>query len=186
MTASRLSAVEAPAALAPANINVLVWQAVRGATAKTRGEIATGIATTTDDNVVDELPFVWDALWRAAAGREASLSSRSPDVTRHLLDDVRRGLVDLVRAAERPLDGREILRVLDAIDRVQAGIDLNVRTNGSTAVPPGLEPLAQVAHDLRSPLTSILFLTDALRTGESGPLEPAQAQQLALIYAAAF
>ena len=49
-----------------------------------------------------------------------------------------------------------------------------------------MELLTQVAHDLRSPLTSILFLTDALLRGESGRVEPAQAQQLSLIYSAAF
>lgn len=45
--------------------------------------------------------------------------------------------------------------------------------------------LAQVFHDLRSPLTSVLFLSDALYSGQSGPLSDSQRRQVQLIYAAA-
>jgi signal transduction histidine kinase len=55
-----------------------------------------------------------------------------------------------------------------------------------TATREAIDLVTHVAHDLRSPLTSILFLTDALRSGESGPLSPAQTEQLTLIYSAAF
>ncbi|HZD80322.1 MAG TPA: HAMP domain-containing sensor histidine kinase, partial [Actinomycetota bacterium] len=44
--------------------------------------------------------------------------------------------------------------------------------------------LAQVFHDLRSPLTSVLFLSDALYSGQSGSLSDAQRRQVQLIYAA--
>ena len=52
--------------------------------------------------------------------------------------------------------------------------------------PTALNLLIELAHDIRTPLTSILFLTDALRTGMSGALAPAQEHQLGLIYSAAF
>lgn len=52
--------------------------------------------------------------------------------------------------------------------------------------PTGLELIVEVAHDLRSPLTSILFLAETISRGRSGPLTPLQERQLALIYAAAF
>jgi len=45
--------------------------------------------------------------------------------------------------------------------------------------------VAEVAHDLRSPLTSILFLSEALRMGQSGNLTELQKRQLGLIYSAA-
>jgi signal transduction histidine kinase len=54
------------------------------------------------------------------------------------------------------------------------------------ATRDAIDLVTHVAHDLRSPLTSILFLTDALRSGESGPLSAAQTEQLTLIYSAAF
>jgi signal transduction histidine kinase len=44
---------------------------------------------------------------------------------------------------------------------------------------------AEVAHDLRSPLTSILFLSDTLRSGQSGELNGLQHRQIGLIYSAA-
>jgi signal transduction histidine kinase len=52
--------------------------------------------------------------------------------------------------------------------------------------PDGLELVVEVAHDLRSPLTSILFLAETLQRGRSGPVNSVQERQLGLIYSAAF
>ncbi|HEX9893803.1 MAG TPA: HAMP domain-containing sensor histidine kinase [Gemmatimonadales bacterium] len=52
--------------------------------------------------------------------------------------------------------------------------------------PDGLELVVEVAHDLRSPLTSILFLAETLLRGRSGPVTTLQERQLGLIYSAAF
>jgi len=49
----------------------------------------------------------------------------------------------------------------------------------------GLELLVEVIHDLRSPLTSILFLAETLQRGQSGDVNPVQHRQLGLIYSAA-
>jgi signal transduction histidine kinase len=51
-----------------------------------------------------------------------------------------------------------------------------------------LDLLVEVAHDMRSPLGSILFLVERLRLGQAGggPLTEAQDRQLALVYGAAF
>ena len=54
------------------------------------------------------------------------------------------------------------------------------------AGPNGLELVVELAHDLRSPLTSILFLAEALQQGQEGPVTPEQNRQLGLIYSAAF
>lgn len=51
--------------------------------------------------------------------------------------------------------------------------------------PDAFELVTEVAHDLRSPLTSILFLADALREGHSGELSLHQRRQMGLIYSAA-
>ncbi|MFQ5889878.1 MAG: sensor histidine kinase [Gemmatimonadota bacterium] len=45
--------------------------------------------------------------------------------------------------------------------------------------------LEEVSHDIRSPLNSILFLADALRVEQSGPLSPVQKRQVGVLYAAA-
>jgi signal transduction histidine kinase len=45
--------------------------------------------------------------------------------------------------------------------------------------------LQDISHDLRSPLNSILFLADALRSGHSGPLNPVQVRQVEVLFMAA-
>ncbi len=52
--------------------------------------------------------------------------------------------------------------------------------------PTGLELVVEMAHDLRSPLTSILFLAETLQRGQSGPVNEAQRRALGLMYSAAF
>jgi signal transduction histidine kinase len=48
--------------------------------------------------------------------------------------------------------------------------------------PAAAEQVVQVAHDLRSPLTSMLFLVEQLRSGRSGGLTPLMARQLAILH----
>src|SRR5437762_13100352 len=50
------------------------------------------------------------------------------------------------------------------------------------AGPNGLDLVVELAHDLRSPLTSILFLAEALQQGQGGTVTPEQSRQLGLIY----
>jgi len=51
---------------------------------------------------------------------------------------------------------------------------------------PGCHDLVvEVAHDLRSPLTSVLFLAETLHRGHSGAINDIQRRQLGLIYSAA-
>jgi len=49
-----------------------------------------------------------------------------------------------------------------------------------------MQLLVEVAHDMRSPLGSILLLAERLRSMQSGPLTPMQERQIGLIYSAAF
>ena len=46
--------------------------------------------------------------------------------------------------------------------------------------------IVEMAHDMRSPLGSILILAERLRSGAGGELAPMQERQLGLIYSAAF
>jgi len=48
-----------------------------------------------------------------------------------------------------------------------------------------IDLVVEVAHDLRSPLTSIISLAELLQTGQSGPVNETQRRQLGLIYSAA-
>jgi signal transduction histidine kinase len=78
--------------------------------------------------------------------------------------------------------------MVDLLVRMErAAADLDSRIPGASTIgyPTALEFVAGVAHDLRSPLTSILFLTETLRAGQSGPVTDVQRRQLGIAYAAA-
>jgi signal transduction histidine kinase len=170
------------------NIVTLMWQAMRNAATSTWSSSAGAASFTSDEQIAERLPALWDAVWRAAGGAEPGLSAAPPH-TRQLLDAVRRSFVELVHSApDQCLKVREVIRVLDAIERVQAALERDVAHGFRQRLegPGGLDLVVEVAHDLRSPLTSILFLAETLRGGQSGVLKPVQERQLALIYSAAF
>jgi len=81
----------------------------------------------------------------------------------------------------------ELTPLLAAIERVRAAIapDASHSLGAQLAGADGLRLLIDVAHDLRSPLTSILFLAETMQRGQSGPVNDVQRRQLGLIYTAA-
>jgi signal transduction histidine kinase len=104
-----------------------------------------------------------------------------------------RRLLELMRAelldgwAATPPPAAEVIEQLRAMEHVRAAVEpawsefFNARLSG----PGGLDLVVEVAHDLRSPLTSVLFLAETLQRGQSGPVNEVQHRQLGLIYGAA-
>jgi signal transduction histidine kinase len=80
-----------------------------------------------------------------------------------------------------------MLATLAAFESVGSVIDAgwDRQLSGSLSGPDGLSLVVEVAHDLRSPLTSILFLAETLQRGQSGDVNELQHRQLGLIYSAA-
>src|SRR6266516_6584072 len=76
-----------------------------------------------------------------------------------------------------------MLAIEDIRDAIQQPARLSFAENLRGA--DGVELLRNVAHDLRSPLTSILFLAEAMQRGQSGAVNDVQRRQLGLIYTAA-
>ncbi|MGH7592804.1 MAG: sensor histidine kinase, partial [Gemmatimonadales bacterium] len=139
-----------------------------------QAEVAAGVA--------DVVARVNDAAAAAAAvhadERIASL------LTRRIVTLLRRGLLDLGDGLD-PVDG---LALLHALEQVASSIEprWSERFQDRMTGPSGLDLIVEVAHDLRSPLTSILFLAETMLHGRSGPLTPLQERQLGLVYSAAF
>ncbi|HXO86643.1 MAG TPA: HAMP domain-containing sensor histidine kinase, partial [Gemmatimonadales bacterium] len=81
----------------------------------------------------------------------------------------------------------ELAPLLAALERVRAAIapDASQSLTAQLAGTDGHRLLIDVAHDLRSPLTSILFLAETMQRGQSGPVTDVQRRQLGLIYTAA-
>jgi signal transduction histidine kinase len=79
------------------------------------------------------------------------------------------------------------LPVLMAMERVRVTIQPNWAQTFAQQLSgaDGLALLMDVAHDLRSPLTSILVLAETLQRGQSGAVNEVQRRQLGLIYTAA-
>ncbi|MFL5538282.1 MAG: sensor histidine kinase, partial [Longimicrobiaceae bacterium] len=85
-----------------------------------------------------------------------------------------------LRSPHRPSPA-EAARVLAALDAVRAAASGSSTSHDEAS----LTAAAEFAHDLRSPLTSILFVAGSLREGQSGPLTAAQRRQAGIIYSAA-
>lgn len=133
------------------------------------------------------VPGVIEAIRRSLAGSDPEPLPRT-HLSRRILQALRtRFLQHVADITPRP-DPESLLASLQGFETVVALVETDWRKRFSDRLsgPDGLELVVEVAHDLRSPLTSILFLAETLRRGRSGPLTPVQERQLGLIYAAAF
>lgn len=140
------------------------------------------------DEATAHLTQLCAAIRQEAAGLQAQTSAVPRNaLSRRLLGLIRTAFLDRAKALAPP-DPVQLLHVLHAIERVGEHLeaDWSQHFTDRLAAPDGLELVVEVAHDLRSPLTSILFLAETLQRGRSGPVNPVQERQLGLIYSAAF
>lgn len=135
---------------------------------------------------------VTDAVRAATAGRNVELAGIPTFIpSRRVLEALRRTFLEHAEAPDVREEATEVVRVLRAFERVQDALDLDAahrfaaRLTGSDAQ----QLVVEMAHDMRSPLGSILILAERLRAhpgGNAGDLAPIQQRQLGLIYSAAF
>lgn len=141
-----------------------------------------------DAEVRRHIGLLSSAVTQASAGEVPNLGilpSYAP--ARRLLDALR--IEYLSAASETPhLSAAALLSVLRGIETVRCALDADAAQRLASRVvsSDALETIVAVAHDMRSPLTSVLFLVDALRKGHSGPITAHQERQLLLVYGAAF
>jgi signal transduction histidine kinase len=128
------------------------------------------------------------AVRQQASGQGPDLAALPRNaLARRLMGLMRAAFVERAQALPSP-DAGQLLRVLGAIEQVSERLETDWSHHFADRLsgPDGLELVVEVAHDLRSPLTSILFLAETLQRARSGPVNPVQERQLGLIYSAAF
>jgi signal transduction histidine kinase len=105
----------------------------------------------------------------------------------YYVDTLRTALLAEVLQSAAIVDGRELARVLAALEAAhnRHSPDTQHDFTRHLASADAVHAVVEIAHDMRSPLTSILFLVDTLRRGQSGPVNGTQERQLGLIYGAA-
>jgi signal transduction histidine kinase len=139
------------------------------------------------DEIRGPLAALCDALGRVADGASANLDRMPVTVpARRLVELLRRATIE--GAAREEWTATDAVALCAAAEVIQDELDADAAQKFANrlAAPDALPLIVEVAHDMRSPLASILFLAERLRSTQSGPLSPIQDRQLGLIYSAAF
>lgn len=131
------------------------------------------------------------AILREGGARPSllDLSGIPPFVpARRLVEQLRRGLLRLGDGGSERLDESGLLALVRALEQVQDALDLDAahRFTSRLSGQDAQQLVVEMAHDMRSPLGSILILAERLRSGPDGQMPPQQQRQLGLIYSAAF
>jgi signal transduction histidine kinase len=165
-----------------------VANALERAMSRVRASWDSGQDGSTPEEVRTRLAHLCKVLRLAYGGENPDLSDvASPLPGRRMLESLRSAFLVELESLEAP-DASALLSVLGAMERVQAALDRDSAQRFANALSgvDGLDMVVEVAHDLRSPLASILFLAETLRNGQSGAINPIQERQLGLVYSAAF
>ncbi len=171
-------------------IHPATWRALTGAAADVAGSWpAASHGTSSTGDVRTTVTVLADAVRRVATGGAADIAGLPPFVpTRRILERMRCAFLDHVAAIDGTVNPGEVVAVLRAMEQVLDALDDDAahrfasRLTGQDAQ----QLVVEMAHDMRSPLGSILILAERLRAGAGGELSPIQQRQLGLVYSAAF
>jgi len=116
-----------------------------------------------------------------------------PNAEAPAVSALRKRALDLIRgellagAEADGLDTASTVALMRSCERVREGWDAQWSAHFSSRLsePDGLDLAVDIAHDLRSPLASILFLSEVLWQEHSGGVNETQRRQLGIIYSAA-
>src|SRR6266508_4460205 len=161
-------------------------RALRGASRTIVGQWIQRPRSTTAAEAGELLDLLVTTIHEAADKDKLSLDPRlHSGLGRRLLELLRAALVEGWRSGGFP--DSELLPLLTSIERVRVAIQPTWAQSFASHLSgtDGVALLTDVAHDLRSPLTSILVLAETLQRGQSGPVNEVQRRQLGLIYTAA-
>jgi len=174
----------------PAAIGPALWDALREAVLATQAQWERAIEHASGaDEVTNQLAQLSTAVRQHLLGPAAEPTEVARTaLARRLLGLIRGAFLERAQSLPSPADSGQLLRLLGAIEQVSQRLEADWAQHFTDRLssPDGLELVVEVAHDLRSPLTSILFLAETLQRGRSGTVNPVQERQLGLIYSAAF
>ena len=173
-----------PAALGPA-----MWDGLHRAVLATQAQWERAIEHASGaEEISNTLAQLSTAIRLQLMGSAETVELPRSPLSRRLLGMVRGAFLTEVQRLAADPEPRQLLRVLAAMEQVSERVeaDWSQHFTDRLSAPDGLELVVEVAHDLRSPLTSILFLAETLQRGRSGAVNPVQERQLGLIYSAAF
>jgi len=180
-----------PATTAPGpEIRAATWRALTGATAHVVGAWPVGDHSTSHAfDLRTAAGHLSDAVRRAATGGSPEVDGLPPYIpARRLLEALRRAFLEQAEAPDVRDQAADVVALLRAFEHVLAALDRDAahrfasRLSGQDAQ----QLVVEMAHDMRSPLGSILILAERLRAGAGGDLTPIQQRQLGLVYSAAF
>jgi signal transduction histidine kinase len=99
---------------------------------------------------------------------------------------LRRALLDEVSASPDRTRSEDVIIAFKAMEKVHqhSQVDVGRRFTERLQSDGALDLVVGLAHDMRSPLSSVLFLVDALRNAQRGTVAPMQERQLGLLYSA--
>ncbi|HEX6941859.1 MAG TPA: HAMP domain-containing sensor histidine kinase [Gemmatimonadaceae bacterium] len=171
-------------------IRSATWRALTGAAADVASSWMLGPhATSSAIDLRSAVGVLADAVRRTATGGSPSVTGLPPFVpARRILERLRRSFLEHAEAPDVRDQSDDVVAILRSLERVQESLDLDAahrfasRLTGQDAQ----QLVVEMAHDMRSPLGSILILAERLRAGAGGELSPMQQRQLGLVYSAAF
>jgi signal transduction histidine kinase len=168
----------------PSAANLLA--ALRVAADKTATSIAQGTKQTRFE-VREQLSVVINWVIDSLRGNNAGAIATPPVIAREYVSTLRVNFLSELEMFS-DLNASEVVRTLIRLDEAEEAWKRTdrgkfiARLTGADCA----DAVVAIAHDIRSPLGSILLLVDALRRGERGAPNAVRERQLGLIYGAAF
>ena len=186
-----LAAPASPVAAVPAvELRAATWRALDAAAASVVAswELSEHIANSAAE-LRTAVGVVVDAIRQEAAGMRGDVGQVPAFIpARRVLERLRGSFLEHAEAPDVRAESEEVVRVLRAFERVQEALDLDAAHRFAARLMghDAQQLVVEMAHDMRSPLGSILILAERLRAGAGGEVAPIQQRQLGLIYSAAF
>ncbi len=167
----------------------LVWSALCEAAERAASALAR-IERRPVEEVREQLQLLVDRIDNMTSDDEQDGSVASVTPPAAYVDALRTEFFVEIASAEQVIDARTVVPVIKAFDDLLEGPHAPASNPTQfaqrLASTNAMDAVIEIAHDMRSPLSSILFLVDTIRRGQSGSLNAVQERQLGLIYGAAF